>query len=122
MHLSHDPTVPLCLRIKTFVVRLNPLLKMEQASKVNSDQELPKLKQASILPSRLHIPQSGRFSPASSRNSSMSGKLTPPRGQKEMGGSHGSPIRSLTDSLENSLGERADPAGGRRVLVSASSG
>eukprot|EP00752_Nemacystus_decipiens_P007745 g6923.t2 len=96
--------------------------KVEKTSKANDDQALPTLKQASILPSRLHVPQSGKFSPSSSRNSSISGKLTPPRGQRERGGSYGSPSRSLAESLDNTAGERAHTAGGRRILVSASSG
>lgn len=63
--------------------------------------------EASSLPSRLFIPQSGNFSPSSSRNSSISGKSSPPRGQRQRGGS--------TESLQASLAERMANTGGRRI-------
>ncbi|CAM9186363.1 unnamed protein product, partial [Pylaiella littoralis] len=91
-------------------------------SKTNRDRALPKLKPASNLPSRLHIPQAGKSSPPSSRNSSISGKSSPSRFQRERGSSLGSPGRGLIESFEASLGERTDHAGGKRVIVSASSG
>lgn len=102
--------------------RLNPVRKEEKRSNTNSDRALPKLKPASSIPSRLHMPQAGKVSPPSSRNSSISGKSSPPRGQRERGSPLSSPGRGLMESFESSLGEQTDPAGGRRVLVSASSG
>lgn len=89
------------------------------------DKQLPDVKQASLLgnsdvhatspPSRLLIPK--KYSPSSSRKSSISDGTSSPSRSVVFLGSQGS---SLSESLEAALGERTGP--GRRVLTSASSG
>ncbi|CAM9625553.1 unnamed protein product, partial [Ectocarpus sp. 8 AP-2014] len=98
----------------------------EETSNLDNDPAPPKLKQASdpavgggemsSLPSRLQISHSERFSPSSSRNSS------PQRGRRGRRASSGSPSRSLSASLNNSLGERPGVARGRRTVGGGSSG
>ncbi|CAM9475926.1 unnamed protein product, partial [Ectocarpus sp. 13 AM-2016] len=100
--------------------------KEEETSNLDNDPAPPKLKQAldpavgggemSSLPSRLQISHSERFSPSSSRNSS------PQRGRRGRRASSGSPSRSLSASLNNSLGERPGVVRGRRTLGGGSSG
>lgn len=96
--------------------------KDDDTPNMNRDRPPPELKPASrsprgsvdgqALPSRLLIPRANKFSPSSSRNSSISGG-TPP--QRLRAG-------SLNESLEVALGKRSGVGGERRIIVSASSG
>lgn len=96
--------------------------KDDDTPNMNRDRPQPELKPAphsppgsvdgQALPSKLLIPRANKFSPSSSRNSSISGG-TPP--QRLRGG-------SLNESLEVALGERSGVGGERRIIVNASLG